>query len=241
MPRLVTMVPSRTAGSRLTIPQWCAEDKPREKYAAQGPAALSDAELLAILLRTGTSTESAVDLSRRILHTCNNQLNRLEDLSLRQLTEIHGIGQAKAITLKAAFELGRRLSSEQVEERGTILSSSDAAEIMQERIGHLQHEEFWVLLLNQNYKLIKAERLSSGGITETAVDVRQIIKLAVLNNATVVALAHNHPSNNPTPSADDDRITQRVKKACEIMRLHFLDHVVVVDGNYYSYHDSGRL
>ena len=232
---------SEPAGSRLTIPQWCAEDKPREKYAAQGPAALSDAELLAILLRTGTSTESAVDLSRRILHTCNNQLNRLEDLSLRQLTEIHGIGQAKAITLKAAFELGRRLSSEQVEERGTILSSSDAAEIMQERIGYLQHEEFWVLLLNQAAQILDTVQIGKGGLAATTVDPRVILHEALLHNATSIILCHNHPSGSLTPSKADILLTKDIQKAAALLNIKVLDHLILHKNKYYSFLDNEKL
>ena len=226
---------------KLNINQWAEEDRPREKLAAQGAEALSNAELLAILIGSGNTDESAVELMKRILNSCNNSLNTLGKMSIRELMTFKGIGEAKAITILAACELGKRRQREQPEQRPELSTATRMYNYLHPRMQDLDVEEAWVLLMNQNFKLIKAERLSSGGFTETAVDVRQIIKLAVLNNATVVALAHNHPSNNPTPSADDDRITQRVKKACEIMRLHFLDHVVVVDGNFYSYHDSGRL
>ena len=227
--------------NKLNINQWAEEDRPREKFMQLGAEALSKAELLAILIGSGSTKESAVDLMKHVLKDCGDNLNTLGKKSLQDLMKYNGIGEAKAVTILAACALGKRRQEEDAMHRDSIHRAEDIYACLHPKMQDLDVEQAWVLLLNQTFKLIKAERLSSGGFTETAVDVRQIIKLAVLNNATVVALAHNHPSNNPTPSADDDRITQRVKKACEIMRLHFLDHVVVVDGNFYSYHDSGRL
>ncbi|MBQ6229365.1 MAG: DNA repair protein RadC [Prevotella sp.] len=226
---------------KLNINQWAEEDRPRERFVQLGASALSKAELLAILIGSGSPKESAVDLMKRVLKDCDDNLNTLGKMSLHELMDYNGIGEAKAVTILAACELGKRRQGEAAMHREQITSAQDIYECLHPKMQDLDVEQAWVLLLNQNYKLIKAERLSSGGITETAVDVRQIMKMAVLNNATVVALAHNHPSNNPHPSSDDDRITQRVKKACEIMRLHFLDHVIVTDGHYYSYHDQGRL
>ncbi len=226
---------------KLNINQWAEEDRPRERFVQLGASALSKAELLAILIGSGSPKESAVDLMKRVLKDCDDNLNTLGKMSLQELMDYNGIGEAKAVTILAACELGKRRQGEAAMHREQITSAQDIYECLHPKMQDLDVEQAWVLLLNQNYKLIKAERLSSGGITETAVDVRQIMKMAVLNNATVVALAHNHPSNNPHPSSDDDRITQRVKKACEIMRLHFLDHVIVTDGHYYSYHDQGRL
>ncbi|MBO4658910.1 MAG: DNA repair protein RadC [Prevotella sp.] len=227
--------------TKLNINQWAEEDRPREKFMQLGAEALSKAELLAILIGSGSTKESAVDLMKHVLKDCGDNLNTLGKKSLQELMEYNGIGEAKAVTILAACELGKRRQAEDAMHREQILEAKDIYACLHPKMQDLDVEQAWVLLLNQNFKLIKAERLSSGGITETAVDVRQIIKMAVLNNATVIALAHNHPSNNPSPSADDDRITQRVKKACEIMRLHFLDHVIVVDGGYYSYHEHGRL
>ena len=226
---------------KLNINQWAEEDRPRERFVQLGASALSKAELLAILIGSGSPKESAVDLMKRVLKDCDDNLNTLGKMSLQELMDYNGIGEAKAVTILAACELGKRRQGEAAMHREQITSAQDIYECLHPKMQDLDVEQAWVLLLNQNFKLIKAERLSSGGITETAVDVRQIMKMAVLNNATVVALAHNHPSNNPHPSSDDDRITQRVKKACEIMRLHFLDHVIVTDGHYYSYHDQGRL
>ena len=226
---------------KLNINQWAPEDRPRERFMQIGPEALSKAELLAILIGSGTSKESAVDLMKRILSDCNDSLNELGKKSLQQLMEYHGIGEAKAATIMAACELGKRRDKEEAIKRKSISSAEAIYTFMLPLMRDLDIEQAWVMLLNQNFKLIKAERISSGGITETAVDVRQIMKLAVVNNATVIALAHNHPSNNPTPSRDDDSITQRLKKACDIMRIHLLDHVIVTEGNYYSYFESGRL
>lgn len=226
---------------KLNINQWAPEDRPRERFMQIGPEALSKAELLAILIGSGTPKESAVDLMKRILSDCNDSLNELGKKSLQQLMEYHGIGEAKAVTIMAACELGKRRDKEEAIKRKSISSAEAIYTFMLPLMRDLDIEQAWVMLLNQNFKLIKAERISSGGITETAVDVRQIMKLAVVNNATVIALAHNHPSNNPTPSRDDDSITQRLKKACDIMRIHLLDHVIVTEGNYYSYFESGRL
>lgn len=226
---------------KLNINQWAPEDRPRERFMQIGPEALSKAELLAILIGSGTPKESAVDLMKRILSDCNDSLNELGKKSLQQLMEYHGIGEAKAVTIMAACELGKRRDKEEAIKRKSISSAEGIYTFMLPLMRDLDIEQAWVMLLNQNFRLIKAERISSGGITETAVDVRQIMKLAVVNNATVIALAHNHPSNNPTPSRDDDSITQRLKKACDIMRIHLLDHVIVTEGNYYSYFENGRL
>ena len=206
----------------------------------RGAEALTNAELLAILIGSGTTEETAVDLMKRILNDCDDKLNTLGKKTLEELMDYKGIGMAKAITILAACELGRRRQSENVE-RLRINSANSIYLYLHPKMQDLDVEQAWVLLMNQNYKLIKAERLSVGGISETSIDVRLVIKLAVINNATVVAIAHNHPSNNPKPSKEDDRITERVKKACDLMRIHFLDHVIVCDGNFYSYAERGKL
>ena len=226
---------------KLSISQWAAEDKPREKLERLGASALSNAELLAILIGSGSRDESAVDLMKRIMSNCDNNLNTLGKKTIRELTEYKGMGPAKAITIMAACELGKRRSVEKLGIRPDLGSSLAVYNYMLPRMQDLDVEEAWVLMMNQNFKLIKAEPLSHGGITETAVDVRLIIKKALLNNATIIALCHNHPSNNPTPSKQDDQLTLNVKKACDVMRLFFMDHIIVTDGHYYSYHDKGRL
>lgn len=226
---------------KLTIANWSPEDQPRERLRDLGPQALSDAELLAILVGSGSPGESAVELMKRILNSCNNNLNTLGKLTIRDLMEFKGIGEAKAITILAACELGKRRQREQAEERRDLGSATLMYRYLHTHMQDLDVEEAWLLLMNQNFRLIKSIRLSHGGITETAVDVRLIIKEAVLNNATIIALAHNHPSGSLCPSADDDRLTERVKRACDVMRIHFQDHLIVTDGNYYSYHEQGRL
>lgn len=228
---------------KLSINQWAEEDRPREKLMRLGAAALSNAELLAILIGSGSQDESAVDLTKRVLADCGNNLNTLGKMTIEQLTggRYKGLGPAKAVAIIAACELGKRRQAERAEERKQLNSALAIYEYMHPRMQDLSEEEAWVLLMNQNFKLIKSVQLSHGGITETAVDVRVIMKHALLCNATVVALCHNHPSNNASPSGDDDRLTQRVKKACELMRLHFLDHLIITDGQYYSYSEEGRL
>ena len=228
---------------KLSINQWAEEDRPREKLMRLGAAALSNADLLAILIGSGSQDESAVDLTKRVLADCGNNLNTLGKMTIEQLTggRYKGLGPAKAVAIIAACELGKRRQAEKAEERKQLNSALAIYEYMHPRMQDLSEEEAWVLLMNQNFKLIKSVQLSHGGITETAVDVRVIVKHALLCNATVVALCHNHPSNNASPSGDDDHLTQRVKKACELMRLHFLDHLIITDGRYYSYSEEGRL
>ena len=227
--------------SRLSINEWAEEDRPREKLQALGAECLSNAELLAILIGSGSTDESAVALMKRIMNDCSNNLNTLGKMSIRELTAYKGMGPAKAITILAACELGKRRQKTQVEERRRLSSPQDIYEYMHPTMQDLDVEEAWVLLLNQGFRLIKPVRLSHGGISETAVDIRLIMKEAIVNNATVIALCHNHPSNNLFPSRNDDNLTRNVKKACETMRIHSLDHVIVTDGAYYSYSEKGRL
>lgn len=226
---------------KLSINQWAEEDRPREKLMRLGAEALSNAELLAILIGSGSPKETAVELMKRVLNGCNNNLNTLGKRTIHELCQYNGIGEAKAISILAACELGKRRQAEKAEERKSLGSASAIYEYMHPKMQDLDTEEAWILLMNQNYKLIKAERISHGGITETAVDVRIIIREALLHNATVVAFCHNHPSNNLRPSNDDNRLTQRIKSACDTMRLYFLDHLIITDGTYYSYHEEGKL
>jgi DNA repair protein RadC len=227
--------------NKLNINQWAEEDRPREKLRDLGAESLSDSELLAILIGSGSTKESAVELMKRVLNDCGNNLNTLGKKSIRELCEYNGIGEAKAITILAACELGKRRQREKAEERKQMSTAADIYEYMHTRMQDLDVEEAWVLLMNQNFRLIKDVRISHGGITETAVDIRIIMREAILANATIIALCHNHPSNNPRPSKDDDHLTERVQKACETMRIHLLDHIIVCDGVYYSYHEQGRL
>ncbi len=225
----------------LNINQWAEEDRPRERLATMGAEALTNAELLAILIGSGTPEKSAVDLMKEILADCGNNLNRLGKMSLRDLQCYKGMGPAKAVTVLAACELGKRRQAERPEERPVMGSAEAIYSLMRPKMQDLDVEEAWVLLMNQSFRLIRAMRISHGGISETAVDVRVILREALLANATVLALSHNHPSGNTRPSADDDRLTERVRRACDTMRIYFLDHVIVTDGAYYSYRDQGKI
>lgn len=227
--------------TKLNINQWAEEDRPREKLMRQGAESLTNAELLAILIGSGSAEQSAVDLMKDILSDCNNNLNTLGKMTISQLQRYKGMGPAKAITILAACELGKRRQLSKPEERLELGSATAIYNYMHPKMQDLDVEESWILLMNQAFKLIKAVRLSHGGISETAVDVRVIMKEAVLCNATVLALTHNHPSNNANPSRNDDRLTERIRKASDIMRIYFLDHVIITDGRYYSYREQGRL
>jgi DNA repair protein RadC len=195
---------------------------------------------LAILIGKGSQKEDAVSLMKRILTDCKNNLNTLGKKTIRDLCTYNGIGEAKAITILAACELGKRRQQESPEERPKLNSATKIYNEMHPQMQDLDVEEFWILLLNQNHRLIKKVRISHGGITETAVDIRIIIREAVLANATILAVCHNHPSGNLTPSHADNELTKDIKRACELMRIHFMDHVIITDGQYYSYHELGK-
>jgi len=225
---------------KLNINQWAEEDRPREKMAEQGAEVLSNAELLAILIGSGSTKESAVDLMKRILSDCHNNLNTLGKMSIRDLCQYNGIGAAKAISILAACELGKRRQQEAPEERPDLGTATYIYRHMHPLMQDLDVEEFWVLLMNQHHRLIKKVRISHGGITETSVDIRIIIREAVLANCTILAVCHNHPSGNLKPSKPDEELTWNIKRACELMRIRFLDHVIITDGNYYSFHEQGK-
>ncbi len=226
---------------KLNINQWAEEDRPREKLMRLGPAALSDAELLAILVGSGSTKEDAVSLMKRILVDCHNNLNTLGKMTIRQLCEYNGVGEAKAITILAACELGKRRQMEKQEERPDCGTASLIYNHMHPVLQDCDVEEFWLLLMNQNHRLIKKLRISHGGITEVAVDIRIIMREAVLANATILAVCHNHPSGSLRPSKADDELTASLRQACQVMRIHFLDHVIITDGAYYSYHEVGKV
>ena len=225
---------------KLNINQWAEADRPREKMASLGAEALSNAELLAILIGSGSTKESAVELMKRILADCNNNLNTLGKLSIRDLCNYNGIGEAKAISILAACELGKRRQMETPEERPDLGTATRIYNHMRPVMQDLDVEEFWALLLNQHYRLIKKVRISHGGITETSVDIRIIMREAVLANCTILAVCHNHPSGNLSPSKDDDELTRSVRRACELMHIRFMDHVIITDGHYFSYHEQGN-
>ena len=225
---------------KLTIAHWSEDDQPREKLRDKGPQALSNAELLAILIGSGTPGFSAVELMQEVLKDCNNNLNTLGKLSIHDLCTYKGIGEAKAITILAACELGKRRQQESPEERPKLETATKIYNEMHPQMQDLDVEEFWVLLFNQNYRLIKKVRISHGGISETSVDVRIIIKEAVLANATILAVCHNHPSGSLTPSRQDEELTKTILRACNLMRISFMDHVIITDGHYYSFHERGK-
>jgi DNA repair protein RadC len=220
------------------ISDWSEEDRPREKLMLKGKESLSNAELIAILIGSGSRNESAVDLSRRILSSVNN-LNSLAKLSLQQLMTFKGIGEAKAITIIAALELGRRRRVEETIELIKITSSKLVFDMMQPIIGELLHEEFWVLFLNNSNKVISKAQLSKGGLTGTVVDVRMVFRLALENGATGLILCHNHPSGNLHPSQADKEITKKLKLAGESLDVKVLDHLIISETKYYSFVDEG--
>ena len=222
-----------------SIKNWAEDDKPREKLMLKGKQALSDAELIAILIGSGSRNESAVSLSKRILASVDNNLNALGKLSLKQLMEFKGIGEAKAISIAAALELGRRRRVEETVELKKISSSKAVFEIMQPLIGELPHEEFWVLFLNNSNKVIHKSQLSKGGIAGTVVDIRLVFKMALEQNATSLILTHNHPSGKLEASNADKEITQKLKLAGEQLEIRVLDHIIITEKGYLSFQDEG--
>ena len=229
------------AEDKLTIAHWAEDDRPREKLERLGPQALSDAELLAILIGSGSTREDAVTLMKRILGHCKNNLNTLGKMTIAELCQFNGVGPAKAITILAACELGKRRQMEKAEERPELNSATRLYNPMHPVMQDLDVEEFWVLMMNQGFRLIKKIRIAHGGISEVSVDVRIIIREAVLCNATIIAVCHNHPSGTIRPSKPDNDLTQTIKRACDIMRLKLMDHVIITDGAYFSYHEQGLI
>jgi len=220
------------------ISDWSEEDRPREKLMLKGKEALSNAELIAILIGSGSRNESAVALSKRILSSVDS-LNALGKMSVSQLINFKGIGEAKAITIIAALELGRRRRAEDAVDLIKVTSSKKIFEMMQPIMGELAHEEFWVLFLNNSNKIISKSQLSKGGMTGTIVDVRLVFKLALENGATGLILCHNHPSGNLEPSKADKEITKKLKAAGESLDVKVLDHLIITETKYYSFVDEG--
>ena len=217
------------------IKQWSTEDRPREKMMQKGTEALSKAELLAILLRSGSRGESAVDLAKKMLARAGDNLCQMGKWRLDDFMQYKGMGEAKALTIMAALELGKRRSAENVGERVTVTSPETINSIFQPLLCDLGHEEFWVLMLNQGGHVIDKERISSGGITQTAVDVRLILRAAILRQATQIAIVHNHPSGNLRPSVEDLHLTQRVKQACEAGNNRLMDQLIIGDGGFFMF------
>ena len=225
----------------LTIKYWAEDDRPREKLALKGKSVLSDAELIAILIGSGNRNESAVELSKRILASVDNNLNALGKLSIKQLCEFKGIGEAKAISIIAALEFGKRRKNEETQKADYITSSKVTFEIMQPIIGELPHEEFWVLYLNNNMKILHKCQLSKGGITGTVVDLRMIFKPVFEYSATAIILVHNHPSGKLIPSSADIEVTQKIKIAGQNLDIIVCDHLIISENDYYSFADSEKM
>lgn len=224
-----------------SIKDWAEDDKPREKLLNKGPAALSNAELIAILIGSGNTEESAVALSKRIMNEVNDNFAELARLTISDLQKYKGIGEAKAITIAAALELGRRRGTSVLNEKPQVKDSKTAFILFQKELGDLNYENFCVLLLNRANKVLKTVRISDGGITGTVVDQRKVFKVALDNNATSIILGHNHPSGQLTPSSADIELTKKMKAAGETLDLPVLDHIIVGDGNYYSFADEGIM
>jgi len=228
--------------TKLKITQWAEEDRPREKMLLKGVSALSDAELLAILIGSGNKNETAVELSQRILLLVDNNLNSLGKLEINDLIKnFNGIGEAKAITIAAALELGKRRKLSEVEKQTTIQWSRDIYNLFHPILSDLRHEETWILLLNKSNKVIKRVLISRGNIDNTFIDIKLILKEAINNLSPKVIMCHNHPNNDATPSKNDDLVTFKLRDAAAMMDVALLDHVIICDGDYYSYKDHSKL
>lgn len=224
-----------------SIKSWAEEDRPREKMLAKGKESLSNAELIAILIGSGNSNESAVDLSRRILRDNNDNLIELSKLSINDLLKYKGIGEAKAVTIAAALELGRRRRFSEALEKPCIRNSQLAYECFYAHLSDLNHEQFWIMLLNNANKVIKLEKIGVGGMAGTTADPKKIFKSALENNAASVMLCHNHPSGNVIPSNADKQITNNIVKAGQFLEIKILDHIIIGNDNYFSFADEGLL
>ncbi len=225
----------------LKITDWAVGDRPREKLIQKGTSSLSDAELLAILISSGTKDKSAVDLGRELLGIVNNNLNSLGKLTISDLKKLHGIGTARAVTITAALELGRRRKLSEIPDVTQIKCSKDVADIFQPLLSDISHEEFWILFLNRSNKVINTMKLSQGGISGTVTDVRIVMKKAIEYLASGIIICHNHPSGNLNPSESDTKITQKIKEAGALMDIQLLDHLIISDKDYYSFADNGLL
>lgn len=226
---------------KLSISQWAEDDKPREKLLLKGKHSLSDAELIAILIGSGSKDETAVDLSKRILNSLDNNLVELSKMSVIDLCKFKGIGEAKAITIIAALELGRRRRESEAIQKKKITSSKDAFEILQTVLSDVLHEEFWILMLNRANQVIGKACISEGGASSTIVDPKKIFKNALENNAVAIVLGHNHPSGNLKASDDDIKITKKIIEAGNFLEISVLDHLIIGENAYFSFADEGLM
>lgn len=227
--------------NNLPIKSWAEDDRPREKLLKKGKSTLSDAELIAILIGSGSQEESAVELSKRILIQAKNNLNELSKMSVPDLIRFKGIGEAKALSVVAALELGRRRKDQPILSKPKISSSRDAYVLMRDVLDDLPHEEFWVLLLNRANKVLARNCISKGGFTGTVADPKVIFKVALEQNACGIILFHNHPSGNLNPSQSDKKITQQLKQAGNSLEIPILDHLISGENNYFSFADEGLI
>lgn len=225
----------------LTIKAWAEDDRPREKLITKGKQSLSDAELLAILLASGNKNETAVQLAQRILNSNQNSINQLAKLQLNDLKKYKGVGEAKAVTIAAALEIGRRRLDETIVDKVKITSSKQAYDVIKSKLSDLPHEEFWVIFMNRNNTVIKTECISKGGVSGTVVDVRLILKPAIECLASGIILAHNHPSGNLKASNEDIHLTKKVKEAVKLLDMIIQDHLIIGDQAYFSFADEGVL
>jgi DNA repair protein RadC len=225
----------------LKITEWAVEDRPRERLWQKGPSSLSDAELIAILIGSGTRNKSAVDLAHELLALADNSLHELGKLSVSGIKKLKGIGEAKAVTIAAALELGRRRKMAEAAENPQIRSSADVFNIFSPLMEDLPHEEFWILFLNRANKVQGRMKISQGGVSGTVTDVRIVMKKAIETLASGLVICHNHPSGNNSPSDADIRITQKIKEAGALMDIQLLDHLIICGKNYYSFADNGAL
>lgn len=225
----------------IALKNWSVEERPREKVMANGIQYLSNAELLAILLGSGTRNMSAVELARQILRISGNNLHELGRQHVGDLIKIRGVGPAKAITLLAAMELGRRRSGMHRVEKIPVKSSETVYKLFHPLLGDLDHEEFWLLMLNRANKVVGRYKVSQGGLSGTVIDTRIILKKALDNLASSIIVCHNHPSGNKQPSDADVKITEKLKKAAEILEIKLLDHVIISDKSYFSFADEGLV
>lgn len=225
----------------LTIKSWSPEDRPREKLLLKGPAGLTDAELIAILIGSGTANLSAVDVSKKVLQHVNGNLYELARLSIKDLMKAKGIGEARAVTIVAALELGRRRKEIDIDEKPKISSSRDAFDLLIGDMMDLPHEEFWVLLLNRAHRLIRKKRISEGGVSGTVADPKIIFKMALEELASGLIVAHNHPSGNLTASQSDIDLTKKLKEAGKFLEIQLLDHVIICGQKYFSFADEGMV
>lgn len=225
----------------MKIKDMAHDDMPREKLMEKGAQACSDSELLAILLRSGTAGMSVLEMSRQLLSSSGNSLDALGRKSIDELMSIKGLGRTKAITLAAAFELGNRRALCGVQKRTQITQTDQMVEVFRSVLNNKDHEEFWVAYLDQSHHLIKNERISEGGYTSTIADVRKILREALVCKAQNIAVAHNHPSGNPSPSRDDEALTRKIKEAARLMDIRLLDHIIIAHNQYYSFSENGLL